>query len=761
MPSSDVPYDRAAVQKSLREKIRRAAAKAIAEEDVWNKYNIQALPAERVVRHRYNPETRQFMKDETIVKIERKPFTHGAMRHCFRMKKLATPPQSATNHRFHSYGWSRASNYVAKCYMKRGFIDHSPEGRDAVLTDITLQYEAMHWAEKYNQTKAPKKIDFIRAYAVEFVDRPGKPMFAVERFIAGSDSYGNGFLKHNTNSGFVDLDERRKTPQVFSAHSFYASQGNRLVADVQGVGDLYTDPQVLSMDYRFGDGDLGPRGMALFFKTFRHCDMSDRLGIPIFPLSRNERKHQAKYFDDESTLSEECESLMEEERRCRFKKLDENRQRRKTALRRPIDMQQQSEHSSDTAKRSNISDMSKIIQKSMRSLKMSATASIIHRTKSDVDEIASSLGMGLEDAVFDHRAFHRYESGEIKPRHVRSSPEKNGDDKEDRRSMGMKRDARMGKSMMKVTAPPMKVTAETKCNLGRVHYHLAVLHGSDRFPEIVQDHGENVSEKPSHDIFSVVFHLAHAASLYNVQACLALARARVGLDTFVSPLLSTNIPVDPESAKEYCMRAMAAERTTAAPKVAAGCLLYQILEDEGQAGSVEKIQVLEDTLALMKQSVEEDKLLKEHAAKAPRGKADGFTVGDKVEGNYCMEGTFYPGVIVEVSEDGNSVVIKYDDDESTETLTNENVKSLEPATEILVAQTARLSDEEALGTANTDEQCLLENYELMAKLADLKADTGNNSEAAELFQEAADLAMNAGKMQTANKWSMRASELEG
>ena len=87
---------------------------AIAEEDVWAKHNIQAIPAERVVRHRYNPETRQFMKDETIVKIERKPFTHGAMRHCFRMKKLASLPQSASNHRFHSYGWSRASNYVAK-----------------------------------------------------------------------------------------------------------------------------------------------------------------------------------------------------------------------------------------------------------------------------------------------------------------------------------------------------------------------------------------------------------------------------------------------------------------------------------------------------------------------------------------------------------------------------------------------------------------------------------------------------------------------
>lgn len=256
-----ISYDREAVKKSLREKICRAAAKAIAEDDVWAKHNIQDIPAERVVRHRYNPEIKQFMKDTTIVKIEKKPFTNGAMRHCFRMKKLATIPQSSSNHRFHSYGWSRASNYVAKCYMRRGQIDTSKEATDSVLTDITLQYESMHWAVRFNELHPPKKIDFIRAYAIEFIDRPKKPMFAVERFISGSDSYGNGFLKHNTNAGFVDLEEHRKTPQVFSAFSFYSSQGQRLVADVQGVGDLYTDPQVLSMDYRFGDGDLGPRGM--------------------------------------------------------------------------------------------------------------------------------------------------------------------------------------------------------------------------------------------------------------------------------------------------------------------------------------------------------------------------------------------------------------------------------------------------------------------------------------------------------------------
>ena len=70
-------------------------------------------------------------------------------------------------------------------------------------------------------------------------------------------------MKHNNNSGFVDHDEHRSTPQAFSAYSFYASnKGDVLVCDVQGVDDLYTDPQLHSVDESRGEGDLGRRGMA-------------------------------------------------------------------------------------------------------------------------------------------------------------------------------------------------------------------------------------------------------------------------------------------------------------------------------------------------------------------------------------------------------------------------------------------------------------------------------------------------------------------
>ena len=282
----------------------------------------------------------------------------------------------------------------------------------------------------------------------------------------------------------------------------------------------------------------------------------------------------------------------------------------------------------------------------------------------------------------------------------------------------------------------------------------------DRFPEIVPSHEfKSAEDAPSHDVFSVIFHLCHAASLYNVQACLSLARARVGLDSCASSLLQANVPIDFDDSKELCRRALGSQRSAAAPKVAAGCLLYQILEDEGDAGAVEKITVLEETLDLMKLAVNEAEVMKEHAKKQSRGKASGFHVGDKIEGNYFMEGTFYPGVVVEVSDDGNSVVVRYDDDDSTESLTVDNVRSIEPASEI--QGDSPLSDADALGTVNTDEERLFEDYELMAKLADLKEQVGEFLAAAKLFQEAAEIAMSAGKMQSANKWSMRAAELEG
>jgi hypothetical protein len=110
------------------------------------------------------------------------------------------------------------------------------------------------------------------------------------------------------------------------------------------------------------------------------------------------------------------------------------------------------------------------------------------------------------------------------------SSEDNGEATENNRTLRVNL---RGMMMPKRAQPPMNITEETKYNLGKVHYHLACLHGTDRFPEMVSSNGESLEEKPSHCISSVIFHLSCAASLGDAPACLALARARIGLDSFV------------------------------------------------------------------------------------------------------------------------------------------------------------------------------------------------------------------------------------
>jgi hypothetical protein len=210
--------------------LRRAARALAAEQDPWKHHGMERIPAERAARWFYDRPTASWSSDETVVKIQSEPFTRGAMRSCYRLKKRACPPREATNTRFHRFGWKTSGlNYVAKAYLcpATGDVDCSERAKRQVRNDVVLQHEAQHWADRFNSSGPPAQIMFLRAYAVEFTQRPGRPWMAVERYIAGKDSYGASFVKHNTNAGFVDRQLRRVTPQVFSAHTFYASGGTR------------------------------------------------------------------------------------------------------------------------------------------------------------------------------------------------------------------------------------------------------------------------------------------------------------------------------------------------------------------------------------------------------------------------------------------------------------------------------------------------------------------------------------------------------
>ncbi|KAJ1459695.1 kinase-like domain-containing protein [Pelagophyceae sp. CCMP2097] len=271
---------------ALRARILNVARAARAQPDVWAEHSIDLLPAERVRRHRYHAETGEWALDDSLVKVESSHFDEGAMRRCYRAKKEAFGYVK----RYHALDWRGAANYVLKEYKR---AESDPKGRDdRAFDDVRVQTESSHYAELFNRLRPPKQIKMIDCFVLEFVDRPGSPVLCAERYIDGHDTFGRGFVKHNNNSGFTDCTEHRSTPQAFSAQSFYASQGDALVCDIQGVEDLYTDPQLHTAALTHGDGDLGFRGMALFFAT---CDSRENplfsaLDIPHFPLTSLEHR---------------------------------------------------------------------------------------------------------------------------------------------------------------------------------------------------------------------------------------------------------------------------------------------------------------------------------------------------------------------------------------------------------------------------------------------------------------------------------------
>uniref|UniRef100_A0A0K0EF31 Eukaryotic elongation factor 2 kinase n=1 Tax=Strongyloides stercoralis TaxID=6248 RepID=A0A0K0EF31_STRER len=235
--------------------------------DPWAKYNIHLQPTKKALRYRYNALTKTWVKDDVFVKMEDKPFANGAMRECYRLKKMSN---FATD-----TDWKLAMNYVCKRYIQD--VD-----RNVLFEDVRLQMDSKLWAEEFNRHNPPKKIDIIQMSILEFTEEEGSPLYHLEHFIDGK------YIKHNSNSGFVS-EISRMTPQAFSHFTFERSGHQLMVVDIQGVEDLYTDPQIHTVNGTdYGDGNLGTRGMALFFYS-HHCnDICSLMNLTKFDHSVRE-----------------------------------------------------------------------------------------------------------------------------------------------------------------------------------------------------------------------------------------------------------------------------------------------------------------------------------------------------------------------------------------------------------------------------------------------------------------------------------------
>mmetsp|Transcript_9 Transcript_9/g.20 ORF Transcript_9/g.20 Transcript_9/m.20 type:complete len:818 (+) Transcript_9:123-2576(+) len=219
---------------------------------------MQLTRVEQAIKWRYRPQqTPQWSCCLVSIRVAPTPFAAGAMRDAFRYTDLSQKPGN--------------QSFIAK------FLKVPMESELEYWQDASMQGLAQEWAQRFNSKNViPTKIGFLNACVLQLIERPGGPLCCGERYIEGD------YVKWSNNWDFVD--DSRNTPHAFSHYTYHESGGDLVVIDVQGIGNVFTDPQIHTRDMRLSRGDLGPQGIEAFCRSHKCSSLCRALDLP--PLGR-------------------------------------------------------------------------------------------------------------------------------------------------------------------------------------------------------------------------------------------------------------------------------------------------------------------------------------------------------------------------------------------------------------------------------------------------------------------------------------------
>lgn len=108
--------------------------------------------------------------------------------------------------------------------------------------------------------------DFIRPFIYEILDGRKLKYFFAENYIEGE------YKKQNNNGGWTSNphSDESQIAQALSHFSWQLTRGYLIVVDIQGVGNVLTDPLIHSLDEnRFDSGNFGYEGILKFFMSHK------------------------------------------------------------------------------------------------------------------------------------------------------------------------------------------------------------------------------------------------------------------------------------------------------------------------------------------------------------------------------------------------------------------------------------------------------------------------------------------------------------